>query len=200
MDDKKPGRALFRRWIAMAGAVLMSGAILGGCGQNKDRGLEIRPASESVSSMAAESESSAPAEQSGNSAPAKESTAGTSASETGNHVQALPVQMFVDGEETAFGSLSPESTEELRVYVSLDGMVLIDLPFGEEHTIRVLQINGDENTVHITRDAVFMEESNCQNHDCVMMGEITLDNLEMRVMGGFIICLPHRLSVEVRGR
>jgi hypothetical protein len=30
------------------------------------------------------------------------------------------------------------------------------------------------------------------------MGEVTRDNLEVRVMGGFIICLPHKISVEVR--
>ena len=27
---------------------------------------------------------------------------------------------------------------------------------------------------------------------------VTRDNLELRVMGGFIICLPHKISVEVR--
>jgi hypothetical protein len=30
------------------------------------------------------------------------------------------------------------------------------------------------------------------------MEEITRDNLETRVMFGMIVCLPHRLTVEVR--
>ena len=29
--------------------------------------------------------------------------------------------------------------------------------------------------------------------------EVTEENLEVRVLGGFIVCLPHKLSVEVRG-
>ena len=63
----------------------------------------------------------------------------------------------------------------------------------------VVQPDGAENIVRLTGDAVFMEEANCQNQDCVQMGEVTADNLELRVLGGFIVCLPHRLSVEVRG-
>ena len=43
-----------------------------------------------------------------------------------------------------------------------------------------------------------MEHADCDNQDCVQMGAVTRDNLELRVMGGFIICLPHKISVEVR--
>ena len=43
-----------------------------------------------------------------------------------------------------------------------------------------------------------MDHANCENQDCVNMGQVTLDNLELRVMGGFVICLPHKVSVEVR--
>ena len=120
------------------------------------------------------------------------------APESQAYSQAIPVQLFLDDTERSFGSLSPDSEDNLRVYITLDGMVLIDLPFSETHTVRILQVSGDENTVRLTGDAVFMENSNCKNHDCMLMGEITRDNLEMRVMGGFIICLPHRLGVEVR--
>ena len=51
------------------------------------------------------------------------------------------------------------------------------------------------------RDAVARLESGTPFglEDCVEMGEVTRENLELRVMGGFIICLPHKLSVEVRG-
>ena len=43
-----------------------------------------------------------------------------------------------------------------------------------------------------------MESANCEGQDCVHMEPVTRDNLETRVMSGMIICLPHRLSVEVR--
>ena len=88
---------------------------------------------------------------------------------------------------------------DLRVYVTLDGAALIDLPFDEAHTIEILQPDGAQNIVSLTGEAVVMQSANCDNQDCVHMGEVTRDNLELRVMGGFIICLPHKVSVEVRG-
>ena len=89
--------------------------------------------------------------------------------------------------------------DDLRVYITLDGAPLIDLPFGEAHTVEVLQPDGAENTVELTGEQVVMKHANCENQDCVQMGAVTRDNLELRVMGGFIICLPHKVSVEVRG-
>ena len=95
----------------------------------------------------------------------------------------------------------PVSTaaDDLRVYVTLDGDALIDLPFGEAHAVEIVQADGSVNALRLTGEAVFMEHANCENQDCVQMGEVTRDNLELRVMGGFIVCLPHRVSVEVRG-
>lgn len=109
------------------------------------------------------------------------------------------VCVLVDGVESRGGSLSPDSDDDVRVYVTLDGAPLIDLPFSQAHTVRVVQPDGSENELVLTGEAAYMASANCDNHDCVDMGEVTRDNLELRVMGGFIICLPHRLSVEVRG-
>ena len=64
--------------------------------------------------------------------------------------------------------------------------------------MQIIQDDGSENTVAITEDAVYMEHADCDNQDCVHMGAVTRENLELRVMGGFIICLPHKISVEVR--
>ena len=86
-----------------------------------------------------------------------------------------------------------------RVYITLDGAELIDLPFDQAREVRIVQPGVGENTVCITGGSVYMAHADCENQDCVNMGEVTRDNLELRVMGGFIICLPHRLSVEVRG-
>ena len=92
--------------------------------------------------------------------------------------------------------LGPESGD-LRVYVTLDGEALIDLPFDQAHTLTVIQHGTGENTVQITGDAVYMEHADCENQDCVQMGEVTLHNLEARVLGGFIVCLPHKLVIEI---
>ncbi|MBR7189389.1 MAG: NusG domain II-containing protein [Clostridia bacterium] len=108
-------------------------------------------------------------------------------------------RVLLDGREWSSGSVAPESEDALRVYVTWDGAALIDLPFGEAHRVQVLQPDGEENEIVLTGDEVYMERANCENQDCVEMGRVTRDNYELRAMGGFIICLPHRVSVEVRG-
>lgn len=108
------------------------------------------------------------------------------------------VRVLVDGAAWKGAAVSPGSEEGLRVYITCDGQPLLDLPFGEAHSVRIIQDDGAENTVAITEDAVYMEHADCDNQDCVQMGAVTRDNLELRVMGGFIICLPHKISVEVR--
>ena len=113
--------------------------------------------------------------------------------------QASDVRVFLDGKAWDGAPISPAGGDGLRVYITYDGQPLLDVPFGERRSVRILQADGSENTVAITGDAVYMEHANCENQDCVQMGAVTRDNLELRVMGGFIVCLPHRISVEVRG-
>ena len=107
------------------------------------------------------------------------------------------LRVLVDGQALSFPVLSPEK-DGLRVILTLDGAEIADLPFDEAHTVRVLQENGDENTLVITGESVHMESANCEGQDCVRMEEVTRDNLETRVMFGMIICLPHHLAVEVK--
>ncbi len=108
------------------------------------------------------------------------------------------VQVILDGKPVAAQESTGSAGEGLRVYITLDGKPLLDLPFSEAHTVRIVQPDGGENTVTLTGSSVYMTEANCEGQDCVQMGEVTRENLEVRVMGGFIICLPHRISVEVR--
>ena len=108
------------------------------------------------------------------------------------------VTVALDGAAWDGAPISPEAGDGLRVYITCDGKPLLDLPFGQPHTVTVTQPDGAENTVALTGEAVSMAHANCDNQDCVEMGEVTRDNLELRVMGGFIICLPHKLAVEVR--
>lgn len=108
------------------------------------------------------------------------------------------IRLLLDGAEITETVTDPEGGDGLRVIVTADGEEKANLPFGTEHTLQVIQDSG-RNTVRITKDAVYMEEADCHGQDCVKMEPVTRDNLEMRVMGGFIICLPHRVSVEVRG-
>ena len=107
------------------------------------------------------------------------------------------VKILVDGEELT-GAATPEIRDDLQVILTLDGEEIARFPFGEAHTIRILQDNGYENNLVLTGESVYMESANCEGQDCVHMEPVTRDNLETRVMSGMIICLPHRLSIEVR--
>lgn len=108
------------------------------------------------------------------------------------------ITLLVDGQVWTGPILPEEKTEDLMVYLSQNGMLLLGLPFSEAHQVRIIQPGIGENTVKMTGEAVYMEDADCEGQDCVWMGEVTRENLELRVMGGFIICLPHRLAVEVR--
>ena len=108
------------------------------------------------------------------------------------------VRILLDGGTLGEKKSIHPGGEGLRVYITLNGEALLDLPFAEAHTVRIIQPDGGENTVTLTGTSVYMTEANCDGQDCVQMGEVTRDNLEVRVMGGFIICLPHKISVEVR--
>lgn len=109
------------------------------------------------------------------------------------------VRVLVDGEPWSGEAILPGEDDGLRVYITLDGEALVELPFAQRHTVRIIQPETGENTVEITGTSVYMAHADCENQDCVQMGAVTRENLEMRVMGGFIVCLPHRISVEVRG-
>ena len=107
------------------------------------------------------------------------------------------VKILVDGEELT-GTAAAEIRDDLRVILTLDGEEIASFPFREPHRIRILQDNGYENNLVLTGESVYMESANCEGQDCVHMEEVTRENMETRVMFGMIICLPHRLSVEVR--
>lgn len=107
-------------------------------------------------------------------------------------------RVLLDGEVWSGAAIAQPEGDGLRVYITLDGAALIELPFSQARTVTVEQPGIGENTVELTGDHVVMLHADCENQDCVNMGEVTAENLELRVMGGFIVCLPHKLSVEVR--
>ena len=119
--------------------------------------------------------------------------------ESATEAMSSPFTIFLDEEIYTEPSVSPDSEDPVRVYITYNGYPLLDLPFGEEHTVLIHQINGAENTVRMTGEAVYMESATCDNQDCVNMGQVTRENLETRVLGGFIVCLPNMIVVEVRG-
>lgn len=78
---------------------------------------------------------------------------------------------------------------------------LLPLPLEGEYskTIRQKMPDGSEsvNILHLTPNGFRMEDANCEGHDCVNQGEVTLENREERVLWNMVICLPHQLSAEL---
>ncbi len=78
---------------------------------------------------------------------------------------------------------------------------LLPLPVEGEYTrtIRQNMPDGTEavNVLHLTANGVWMEDANCEGHDCINEGKVTLENREERVLWNMIICLPHQLSLEL---
>ena len=82
-----------------------------------------------------------------------------------------------------------------------DPIGLLPLPVEGEYTrtIRQTMADGSEaiNVLHLTPSGFWMEDANCEGHDCINEGEVTLENREERVLWNMVICLPHQLSLEL---
>ncbi len=71
------------------------------------------------------------------------------------------------------------------------------IPLNEENAFKITQADGSENTVHIGKNSFYMESSNCDNQNCVDEGEVTLENMNSRILFNMVLCLPHQLSLEM---
>ncbi len=61
----------------------------------------------------------------------------------------------------------------------------------------VVEENGRLNKIAITENGFSMLESNCHNQYCLHQGEVTLDNMDQRLFGAWIYCLPNEVSIEL---
>lgn len=61
----------------------------------------------------------------------------------------------------------------------------------------VVEQGNQRNEIQVTENSVYMHDSTCENQDCVLQGEVTLDNITQRPLGAWIICLPNQVSIEL---
>ncbi len=88
--------------------------------------------------------------------------------------------------------------QQAEVVIRLDGEEYARLPLRKD-TLLVDQGEGRVNEIVISGRGVHMKSATCPNQDCVLQGEVTLDNRHLRPLQGSIVCLPHRLTVELTG-
>ena len=91
----------------------------------------------------------------------------------------------------------PVAEPAAYLVVSVGGMLYEPLPLSGEGSFTIRQDEQIFNTIHVTPDSVFMEHSSCENQDCVDQGTVSLDNMNNRVLGNMIICLPNEVVLEL---
>lgn len=74
-----------------------------------------------------------------------------------------------------------------RVVITEDGIVRGEYSLFEERTVNL----DSGNTIRIQNQQVWMKEADCPDQYCVRQGKITED-------GQTIICLPHKVVVEIQ--
>ena len=102
--------------------------------------------------------------------------------------------------ETAEGEWVPSARGYVLVSAAMASGWLA-LPDEEETVFPLTQVfpDGSEtlNLIHLTPEGVYMEDSTCENHDCVEQGIVTLENRTDRILGNMIICLPNQVILEL---
>ena len=77
----------------------------------------------------------------------------------------------------------------------------LPLPTEGEKTQEILQQSWDgsewRNVIRMTPEGFCMTESNCEGHDCIEEGEVTLENMQDRLLWNMVICAPHRLTLSL---
>ncbi len=116
--------------------------------------------------------------------------------------EAEPDEESPDREQPFLVQITDDDPAVAYVLVRMPETIgLLPLPTegGYTRTIRQTMPDGTEafNTLHLTPDGFRMENANCEGHDCIKEGEVTLENREERVLWNMVICLPHQLSLEL---
>lgn len=82
----------------------------------------------------------------------------------------------------------------VRIYVGSEEYKRVSL---SNPQIVVVERDDKYNEVEITDHSVKMKAANCDNQDCIHQGEITLENVDTRILGNWIVCLPNQVSIEL---
>lgn len=104
-------------------------------------------------------------------------------------------------EPTAEPSATPQPAKGYVLVSTATKTGFLPLPEDGEYSYHLEQILPDgtpaENVIHVSAEGVWMEESTCDNHDCINQGKVTLDNRKDRILGNMIICLPNQVTLQL---
>ena len=110
----------------------------------------------------------------------------TAAPETENH----PLLLQVDPEDPAPGYILVQEENTVG---------FLPLPTEGEQIQEIIQTQPDgtawRNVIRMTPEGFCMVEADCEGHDCIEEGEVTLGNIQDRLLWNMVICAPHRLTL-----
>ena len=82
--------------------------------------------------------------------------------------------------------------DDITAVVKVDGNIVYMLPLDKNASVTVEGYQGGSNTVVIENGTVYMKDADCPDKLCEKTGKISKN-------GETIVCLPHRVVVEIQG-
>ena len=104
--------------------------------------------------------------------------------------------VVICGAMFAISFFAPQLGSHAEVCIKVNGQETGRYPLNENREIP-LQTEYGYNLVVIENCSVFVREADCNNHDCISQGSMNLDNYTQRFLGNLIVCLPHKLEIEL---
>ena len=119
-------------------------------------------------------------------------------------------------EETEEPEAEAEVQEKLSLLIQVrasdpaPGYILVEgerfsgfLPLPTEGEVcQAIVQHHDDNTIwrnvlRMTPEGFCMIVSDCEGHDCIEEGEVTLENMQDRILWNMVICAPHKLTLSL---
>ncbi len=85
------------------------------------------------------------------------------------------------------------AASEAYLSVQIGNIVYDPIPLFGQNEFEIVQPDGKRNVVSYTPQSIRMKEASCDNQDCVHQGEVTLDNMNKRILNNMVICLPNQV-------
>ena len=103
--------------------------------------------------------------------------------------------LAIPADSQAMPAEAPGNTSWLSIRAN--GFTYAPVPLTATGDYTFTHPDGSYNILPVTPHSMYMDSADCSTQDCISQGSVSLDTLEFRPLGGQIICLPHKLVVEL---
>lgn len=114
-----------------------------------------------------------------------------------------PVEAAVDPDRLVL-LVQVRETDPAPGYILVRGEKItgfLALPTEGVKTQAIVQHGADgsewRNVIRMTPEGFRVTEADCEGHDCILEGEVTLSNMRDRLLWNMVICAPHQLTLSL---